>query len=467
MFDPSTYRSRRRQLVQHDRPDTGLVLLVGNERSAMNYADNAYPFRQDSTFLYYFGLDRPGLFGIIDLDEGTSTIYGEDPDLEDIVWTGERDLLRDAARTVGVERVAPVSDLEDRVSSAQQKGRPVHFLPPYRAEHRLRYHTLLGLSHDEVDAAASEPLIRAVVRQRSRKTEAEISQLEAALDTTTRLHERAMRRARPGVSEREIFGILAGTVAADGVSFSFPPTCSIRGEVLHNYDYSNTLREGDLLLLDAGANSPLYYAGDITRVSPVGGSFTERQRAIYEAVLATQTAAIEALEPGVPFKKIHLHASRVLTDHLIEVGLMQGDAAEAVAAGAHALFFPHGLGHMLGLDAHDMENLGEEYVGYADDQTRAEQFGLDTLRLARPLRPGFVVTVEPGCYFIPSLVERWQAEDRHEAFIDYDAVEDFLGFGGIRLEDDALITADSARVLGPTPPTAADEVEALAGTVAD
>jgi Xaa-Pro aminopeptidase len=257
---------------------------------------------------------------------------------------------------------------------------------------------------------------------------------------------------------------MAGTVTSDGGTFSFPPTCSVRGEILHNRCYTNTLSKGDLLLVDAGATSPGHYAGDITRVTPVGGPFTDRQRAVYEAVLSAQTAALDALAPEVPFIEVHEHAAQVLTEHLITMGLMQGDAEAAVAAGAHALFFPHGLGHLMGLDVHDMENLGEDRVGYAADQTRSDQFGLHALRLARPLEPGFVVTVEPGCYFIPPLVRQWREEKRHDRFINYDRVEDFLGLGGVRIEDDVLITADGSRVLGPDIPKAPAEVEARAGT---
>ena len=466
MFDPSTYRSRRRTLINQEHPKTGLVLLLGNRQSPRNYAANSYPFQQDSTFLYYFGLDRPDLYGLIDLNEGTSILYGEDGTLEDVIWSGEQPSLQKEAQAAGIETVASVSELDAALARTQEQGRPIHVLPPYRDEHRLRFESLLGLHKDQLDTAVSEPLIRAVVRQRSTKTEAEVAQIEEALERTAQLHEYALRHAAPGIAEREIMGGMTGLVAAANSAFSFTPTCSIHGEVLHNHSYPNTLADGDLLVVDAGGDSSLHYASDITRTMPVGGRFTERQAAIYDAVLTTQETAINALAPGVPFIDIHLRAARTLTEHLIEMGLMQGNPAEAVDAGAHALFFPHGLGHMMGLDVHDMESLGEDYVGYADDQTRPEQFGLDTLRLARPLRPGFVASVEPGCYFIPPLVERWRSEDRHEAFINYDQVDDFLGFGGIRIEDDVLITEDGARVLGPAIPKTIDEVEAQVGSEA-
>jgi len=299
------------------------------------------------------------------------------------------------------------------------------------------------------------------------KSEAEIQELETAVEVTAQMHEHALEAAIRGRTEREIAGKLTGIAESKGRGLSFRPTCSVHGEVLHNHVYSNELEEGDLLLVDAGASSPLYYAGDITRVTPVGGTFRPRQQALYEAVLDAQTSAIDAIEPDVPFRDIHRHSCRVLTEHLIDMGLMTGDAEAAVDEGAHALFFPHGLGHMLGLDTHEMENLGEDVVGYGPDQTRSQQFGLNTLRLARPLKPGFVVTVEPGCYFIPELIQQWENEGRHEAFIDYDTVAEFTDFGGIRIEDDVVVTEDGRRVLGPGIPKTVDAVESLASTGGD
>lgn len=463
MFDTSTYRSRRGRLAEQESLDSGLVLLLGNGQSPINYEDNVYPFRQDSTFLYYFGIDLPDLYGLIDLEDGSSVLYGKDHDLESIVWTGDQPSLQSLAKAAGVSSVSSPSILEERLSTEIQRGRSVHLLPPYRAEHRLRYEALLDNQSENLDALISEPLIRAVVSQRSRKSTAEISQIEEALHSTSRLHEYAMRHATPGTHEREIYGALKGLAASEGTPLSFLPTCSVRGEVLHNHEYTNTLQEGDLLLIDAGVSSSKQYASDVTRVTPVGGDFSTRQKAIYDAVLDAQRVAIEALEPEIPFKDIHLLAAHKLTEHLIDIGLMQGSAEEAVAQGAHALFFPHGLGHMMGLDVHDMENLGEEYVGYAEDQTRADQFGLDTLRLARPLHPRFVVTIEPGCYFIPSLVERWQNERRHEAFINYNEVDNFLGLGGVRIEDDVLITENGSRTLGPHIPKTPTEVASKVG----
>jgi Xaa-Pro aminopeptidase len=460
MFSASTYSDRRRALCGHDALSSGVVVLLGNEHSPMNAAANPHPFRQDSTFLYYLGIDVPGVDALIDLDTGQTRVFGDDPSLDDVVWMGERPSLTDHAARAGVERTAPRAELADALRTAVEKGRRVHLLPPYRDAHYRRIASLLGLRRSHVAAYVSVPLVDAVIAQRSLKSDAEIDQLETAVDTTAQLHSTAMEMAVPGTREQTIAGRLAGLAKAKGRGLSFPPTCSVRGEVLHNHAYENTLTENDLLLVDAGGTSPLHYAGDITRTLPVGGTFTPRQRRLYEAVLDAQTTAIEAIAPGVPFRDLHLQACTVLTEHLIDIGLMNGPADAAVAAGAHALFLPHGLGHMLGLDVHDMEALGEDRVGYADDQTRSDQFGLHTLRLARPLAPGFVVTVEPGFYVIPPLLARWRAEGRHEQFINYDAAADLSGFGGIRIEDDVLVTPDGARVLGPDLPKTASDVEA-------
>jgi len=442
----------------------GLVFLLGNEQSPRNYADNPYPFRQDSTFLYYLGLDVPSLAVVLDLDNGTTRLYGDDFDLDDVIWMGNRPSVSEYAQKTGISDTSDWDALPGDLGTARETGRRIHFLPPYRPSQRVQLEAVLDIPPSEQADHASTSLAQAVVQQRSRKTEPEVDELETALETTARMHEYAMRSACPGATERAIAGSLSGLAEAHGAGFSFPPTCSIHGEVLHNRSYENELQRGDLLLVDAGAESSLHYAGDVTRVAPVGGTFSPRQKALYEAVVDAQTQAIDEIEPNRTFREVHLHAAHVLTDRLIDIGLMKGDPDAAVEVGAHALFFPHGLGHMLGLDTHDMENLGEDVVGYAPDQERSDQFGLHTLRLARPLKPGFAVTVEPGCYFIPSLIEQWSGTNRHSDFINYDVVSDFVGIGGIRIEDDVLVTQDGARVLGPRIPKTAGEVESIVGT---
>lgn len=446
--------------------DPGIVLLLGNEESPMNYAANPYPFRQDSSFLYYTGIDHPGLALTIDLSTGATTLYGDDPTLDTVVWTGPKPSMHDRADTSGIGDVATRSSVASDVADAVDAGRSVHFLPPYRDTHRVTLQDLLssGASKANGMPAPSDSLIRAVVKQRSTKTPGEIQQLEDAIATTKTMHETAMRMAAPGRTEQDIAAYLEGLARSGGGELSFPITCSVRGEVLHNHQYVNPLLEGDLLLVDTGATSGMHYAADITRVTPVSGAFTPRQRDIYTAVLDAQMTAIEACTTGTPFVDVHTAAARVLTEHLIDLDLMRGPAEDAVSAGAHALFFPHGLGHMLGLDVHDMENLGEDVVGYDDQIQRSDQFGRNALRLGRALEPGFVVTVEPGCYFIPQLIARWKEDGRHEAFINYDTVHDFVGFGGIRIEDDVHVTEGGPVVLGPPIAKSIDEVEALAGT---
>lgn len=464
MFSPSTYAQRREALLAADRPSSGLVLFLGNRASAMNARANPYPFRQDSTFLYYVGLDVPGLDVVIDLDTGRTRLYGTHPSLDDVIWRGDQPSLQSYADRAAIGETAASATLADDLTAAFERERTVHLLPPYRERHARRLSDLMGLRRDHVDEYVSPSLIDAVVTQRSVKSDAEIEEIEQAVATSTRMHTSALTMATPGTSERTIVGRLAGMATADGHGFAFRPTCSVHGEVLHNHDYSHTLADGDLLLVDAGGTSPLHYASDLTRVIPVGGQFSSRQRVIYEAVLDAQRQALDAVAPDVPFRDVHRRACTVLTEHLIDLGLMNGPPADAVDVGAHALFFPHGLGHLLGLDVHDMEALGEDRVGYADDQERSEQFGLHALRLARPLETGTVLTVEPGCYFIPPLIRKWRSEGQHADFINYDVVADFEDLGGIRIEDDVLVTDTGARVLGPDLPKQPHAIEERVGS---
>jgi len=411
--------------------------------------------------LYYVGLDRPGLAATLDLDTGGTCLYGEDPDLEEVVWSGDLPSIEASAERSGLSSAKARRALADDVQEAIEAGRRLHFLPPYRAGQKLCLQQLLGILPSRQPTHASRALVRSVIRHRSRKSPEEIDQIEAALDVTARMHRRGFRMAAAGTPERDIAAALHHVAATHGTRLAYRATCSIDGEVLHNHVYENTLADGDLLLLDAGAASRASYASDVSRVAPVGGRFSTRQRDLYQAVLDTQTAAIDAMRPGRPFRDVHRRACLVLTERLIDLGLMTGPPQPAVEAGAHALFFPHGLGHMLGLDVHDMENLGEDLVGYAPHQERSEQFGLASLRLARPLEPGFVVTVEPGCYLIPRLVNHWAKAEKHADYINYAAVRDFLDVGGIRIEDDVLVTEDGTRVLGPDLPKAVDDVEAI------
>lgn len=457
MFDKTTYTDRRRALCR--TLPTGVALFLGNDESPMNYAANCYDFRQDSSFLYFFCLDQPGLAAVIDLDEGKDILFGDDVDIEDIIWLGPQEPLRSKAEAVGVPDVRPSDQLAGFLRGALANGRRVHFLPPYRPANALRLESLLGIRRPDLKDYVSTPLRRAVASLRSVKSDAEVAEIELALAVTHAMYQAGYAAARPGARESAVRGAMEGVARSSGVPFSFPPIISVRGETLHNHHHGNRMEKGHLLVMDSGAESPRHYAADITRTIPVGGRFTDRQRGIYDAVLGAQLQAIHTIRPGRPYREIHLLAARIITDHLKALGLMKGNTDDAVSEGAHALFFPHGLGHMIGLDVHDMEDIGEAFVGYDETVQRSDQFGLAYLRMAKALQSGFVVTVEPGIYFIPALIDQWRAECRHADFINYDKVEEYRDFGGIRIEDDVLVTGTANRVLGPPIPKSVDELE--------
>jgi Xaa-Pro aminopeptidase len=439
--------------------ESGLALFLGNEDSPMNYADNTFRFRQDSSFLYYFGLDQPGLAAVIDFEEGTTAIYGDDFTVDDIVWRGPQPTIRQRGQAVGVSRTAPMARLAEVLAKARKAGRCVRFLPPYRADNALKLKRWLGVNPEQVARKASVELIRAVVEQRAVKRPEEIEELERAVDVSTDMHVAAMRMVRPGITEAEIAAEVHRVALAAGGDIAFPIIASVHGETLHNHEHGNRLKKGDMFLLDAGAETANHYAGDLSSTVPVDLKFNGRQREIYEITLASHEAAAGALRPGTKNLDVHLLACRTIACGLKEIGLMKGDPDEAVAAGAHAMFFPCGVGHMMGLDVHDMENLGEIYVGY-EGRPKFTQFGLKSLRLSRPHKPGFVLTIEPGIYFIPQLIDKWRSEKKFTDFIAYDKVEKYRSFGGIRNEEDFLITATGRRRLGKAKPKTIAEVEA-------
>jgi Xaa-Pro aminopeptidase len=428
------YTERRRRL--RELVGKGPILLPGNAESSMNYAANVYPFRQDSTFLYYFGLDRPGLVGVIDDED---VIYGDDISLDDLVWTGPVEPLAEQAARVGVRRVRPLRELS--VSNALT-------LPGYRPEHTLQ-------------GKPSIDLIRAVVAMRSIKDAAEIAEIEKAVNVTNTMQLAAISGARSWMTEAKVAGMLQAIAIGEGGNLAFPTILTTNGQILHNHYGPYPLAQGRMVLCDCGAEGPSHYSGDLTRTFPVDPQFTSIQRDVYQIVLDAHLAAVSVLKPGIPYKDVHLLACKRLFLGLQALGLTRGDADSAVAAGAHALFFQCGLGHMLGLDTHDMENLGEAYVGYTETLRKSTQFGLKSLRLGRPLEAGFVITVEPGLYFIPELIESWAAQGLHKEYINYDKVRMFAGFGGIRIEEDFLITPDGARLLGEPLPKTIPEIEAL------
>ena len=456
MFAPDVFASRRSALAE-SLPD-GLVVLLGNEAAPMNYPANHYAFRQDGSFRYYTGLDEPGLALTIDTASGTAALYGREATMEDRVWDGETPSMAHRAQHAGVQDTATPDGLGPAVAQAQRDRRPVMVLPPYRGDQRLRLAELLGVAPGEVQA--SEPLIDAVIAQRLVKSTAEVDEIERALEIAAEMHLTAMWMAHPGVTEHEVAAQMAAVAASHGSHPSFPIILTTRGEVPHHHASGHVLADGDLLLHDAGCVAPRTgYCSDVTRVSPVGGAFSDRQRAITDVVLDAQTAAIDLCAPGVPFRQAHDLASHRIAVGLAEIGLLRGAPEDIVEAGAHALFFTHGLGHAMGLDVHDMEGLGEDRVGYGDEAARSEQFGTQYLRFARALQPGHVMTVEPGVYFNAALIEQWRGEKRHADFIDYGEVEKWVGFGGVRIEDDVLITDDGHRVLGPEIPKQPDDVE--------
>ncbi len=460
MFSKETYTGRREALAAS--LDGGLLVFPGNNESPMNYADNCYDFRQDSTFLYYFGLNQPEVAAVVDVDAGTATIFGDELSIDHIVWMGDLPTVAERAEKVGVSDTRPFGAVADVVAAARAAGRAVHYLPPYRADTTLWLADLLGMAPAEVADGASLDLLRAVVDQRNIKSDEEVAEIDRAVETSVAMHVAAIRMAHPGMNEAEIAAEVARIAKAAGGRTSFPIIATIHGETLHNHAHVNQMSDGDLFLLDTGAETALGYAGDLSSTFPVSERFSERQRTIYELQLASQVASVEALAPGVPFRDVHFTGARVIFDGLKDLGIMKGDTDEALAAGAHAVVFPCGTGHLMGLDVHDMENLGVDWVGYAGEP-KSTQFGLKSLRLARPLEPGFVVTVEPGIYFIPQLMDLWRADGTCAEFINFDELDKWRDFGGVRNEEDFLITADGARRLGPHKPQTVEEIEALRG----
>ena len=462
MFPATTYQARRAALLARlrDAGARGLVLLPGHVDSPMNYRDNAYDFRQDSSFLYFCGLQQPELVLVLDIDDGSATLHGDDIGIDHLVWTGPLPSVAERAVQSGLAATATSAALATTLAAARVGGRTVHFLKPFRGETRLALAAWLGLPDAQLDAAASRALTLAVIALRAVKSGAEIAEIENALHVTRDMHHLAMRLSRPGVVEQEVVGAMEGLALKHGRRLAYPSIFTSRGEILHNHDHSVRLQGGELIVNDTGANSPIGYASDITRTIPVGGRFDGLQADLYDLVLDAQTQAIAAVAPGVPYRDIHELACRVMVRGMIALGFMRGDAAEAVQAGAHAIFFQCGTGHMMGLDVHDMEGLGESDVGYGDGYVRSTLFGHKSLRLARPLQTGFVVTIEPGVYINRWLTERWQAESRHASFIDYAMFEKHAAFGGIRIEDDILVTADGRRELGPRIARSRAEVEA-------
>jgi len=459
MFKKEIYIERRNNLRK--KMSGGVLLFLGNQDVAFNYPANIYPFRQDSSFLYFFGIDQPGLAAIIDVESGEEIIFGDELTIDDIIWMGKLPTIKDLSAQVGISKVLPSAQLVSKLSSAIKLNRNIHYLPPYRSEIKHQLETLLGVKYDLTRDYASVELIKAIVSLRSIKDKYEVAEIERMVNVAYEMHTTAMRLARPGVKEQQITGAITGITWGHEGFLSFPAIVTVNGQTLHNNYYGNTLKEGQLLVCDSGAEAYSKYCSDITRTTPIGGKFNQRQKEIYEIVLHANLGVIDSLKPDILYRDMHLKSAKTIAQGLKDLGIMKGNVDDAVAAGAHALFYPHGLGHMMGLDVHDMEGLGENYVGYDDEIKRASQFGLAFLRLGRRLKPGFVLTVEPGIYFIPELINIWKSENKLAEFINYDKVETYKDFGGIRLEDDVLITETGKKVLGKPIPKTVAEVEEI------
>ena len=460
MFAKSTYIERRSLLKK--LVGDGLIVIFGNNDAPSNYPANAYKFRQDSSFLYYFGQHREGLVGVIDVDNDKEWLIGDDIDINDIIWTGFVPSVSDLGAEVGVANSAPMSSLKTMVDKAKAEGKTVHYLPPYRHDTMIQISDLLGMHPLKTREMASLKLIKAVVDMRAVKSDEEVEEIERAMEIGYDMHMTAMRACAPGVTEQHIAGLMEGIAHGRGCKVSFQSIVTMHGEIQHGYPSLRPLEAGRLLLVDAGAETVNNYCSDNTRVTPISGKFTPRQRDIYSIVEACHDLAIEKAKPGVKWMDVHLDVCRLMAERLKAVGLMKGNTEDAVQAGAHAMFLPHGLGHMMGMDVHDMEGLGQVYVGFDDEVRPSTQFGLNCLRCGRRLQKGFVMTDEPGIYFIPHLIDFWRSEGKHTEFINYDLLETYKDFGGIRLEDDILITDDGCRVLGKnTIPYHIDDVEAM------
>lgn len=446
MFSKEVYVNRRNALKA--KMNSGILLFLGTSEAAVNYPGNTYRYRQDSNFNYFFGLTDSDLAAIIDLESGEEIIFGNDVDIDDIIWMGPQPFIKDKAESVGVSKSFPFAELEKYVSDAKAKGRKVHFLPPYRNHNKILLNKMLGVGFDQMKVQASEEFIKAVVSLRLIKEECEIAELDKACNIGYAMHYTAMKMARLGMVEQELVGVMEGIAISQGLMPSFPIILSQNGETLHNHSHHQILTDGRLIVIDAGAETNTNYCSDFTRTIPSSGKFTTRQKEIYDIVAAANNHVIEISRPGISYTDVHLSMARIMAQGLKDLNILKGDVDEIVANGAQALMMPHGLGHNMGMDVHDMEDLGENYVGYDDKYKRSTQFGLGSLRMGKMLEKGHVITDEPGIYFIPALIEKWKNEGTNAQFINFDVLEKYYDFGGIRLEDDILITDEGCRLLG-------------------
>jgi len=458
MFSKETYIQRRQALKKVI--SSGLILILGNNESPANGPYNNYTYRQDSCFLYFFGAKRDGLAGIIDVDNDREYLLGDDIDINDIIWYGSVESIAEMGEAVGIDHSGTFSELKLLIEGALNENRIIHFLPPYRYDNQILLQDLLNISTHDLQNKASMELIKAIVELRSKKSTDEITEIERACAIGFKMHTTAMKLCQPGVTEHFIGGMINGIAEAFGAMVSFPSIVTMHGEVMHGYPSDSHLETGRLLLCDAGAETVNHYCSDNTRTTPISGKFTNRQKEIYSIVEECHDLALKEAKPGIFWYDVHMDVCKHIINKMKELGLMKGDTDEAARAGAHALFLPHGLGHMMGLDVHDMEALGQQYVGFDDEIQPSTQFGTSSLRMGRKLQEGFVVTDEPGIYFIPALIDLWKKEGTNANFLNFDVIEKYKDFGGIRIEDDILITTEGARILGKdTIPYHIDDVE--------
>lgn len=459
MFNKDVYAGRRAALKKEIK--SGLAFFPANNEAPFNYPDNTYIYRQDSNFSYFFGLNHPDLVGVIDFESGEEILFGQEVTIDDVIWCGPQPSLTEQGERIGISDTRDFNHFGEYVQQALSKKRTVHILPSYRGDTLIQYSQWLNTSIKGVEGFISQELIKAVVKLREVKSAIEIAEMEKAANTAYYMHTTAMKMCKPGMVEQQISGVVEGLSLSGGGPVSFPVILSVDGQTLHNHGHHNVLKEGRMMVCDAGAETENYYASDFTRTTPVGGKFDQRQREIYEIVLKANMEVAANTRPHMPYMVMHTLACRTLIEGLKGVGLMKGDTDEALNVGAHYLFMPHGLGHMLGMDVHDMEGLGETNVGYDVITPRSTQEGFSCLRCGKTLKPGFVVTDEPGIYFIPKLIDIWKAQGKHKDFINFDKLEGYKDFGGIRIEDDLLITQDGNRILGRPIPKTVDEVEAI------
>lgn len=466
MFSKEVYARRRQTLVAKMADSAaegkrGIALFIGNTEAPAQYKDNCYKFRQDSTWLYFFGIDQPLYAAIIDLDNGNETIFANDVEIGDIIWMGPQPSVASVAASVGVEKSAPYTDLNAAVAKVLAEGRPVHFVKPSRYYNTMKIASLLGCGTDEVAGRFSLALTKAIISMRLVKEDCEIEAIDDACNLGYEMHTMARNSIVPGIIEQEIVGKMDGVTLSKGWGVSFPTILTQHGETLHNHLHDKIIEPGKLMVIDAGAESNVHYASDFTRTYPTSGKFTAKQREIYQIVCDCNEFAFSMTRPGISYREVHLKTMHLMLEELRALDIVRGDVQDMVEAGIAGLFMPHGLGHNMGLDVHDMEDYGENYVGYDDDQSRSPQLGLGSLRMARKLVPGNVITDEPGIYFIPALIEKWKSEKTDQGFVNYQKLESYYDFGGIRLEDDVLVTADGARRLGKERlPISPDDVEA-------